>query len=280
MLNLKLSHNPLIQYRPIRTSDLEVLEKIHGDLFPIRYESEFFQNVVNGRDIVSWGAVDRNRPNEQSDELIGFVTARTVLAKDSDIEEFLRYDSSRSEQTLIYILTLGVADSYRNLGIASSLIREVIKYASNIPTCRAVYLHVISYNNPAIYLYKKMSFQCVRRLSAFYFINDQHYDAYLFIYYVNGGRSPCSPFFQLEDLLERPLSKSAVANSWASIFLRELIKLIVTGAKSGYRMVAAKLWRKEDRKPSKWSKCKESGSLLPTKHNKRMPTEGALSQFV
>lgn len=51
----------------------------------IRYESEFFQNVVNGRDIVSWGAVDRNRPNGQSDELIGFVTARTVLAKASDV---------------------------------------------------------------------------------------------------------------------------------------------------------------------------------------------------
>nr|XP_016467834.1 PREDICTED: histone acetyltransferase MCC1-like [Nicotiana tabacum] len=193
MQNLKLSHNPLIHYRPIRTSDLEVLQKIHGDLFPIRYESEFFQNVVNGRGIVSWGAVDRNRPNGQNDELIGFVTARTVLAKDSDIEDFLRYDSSRSEQTLIYILTLGVADSYRNLGIASSLIHEVIKYASNIPTCRAVYLHVISYNNPAIYLYKKMYFQCVKRLPAFYFINGQHYDAYLFIYYVNGGRSPCSP---------------------------------------------------------------------------------------
>ncbi|XP_059304344.1 histone acetyltransferase MCC1 isoform X1 [Lycium ferocissimum] len=273
MPNLKLSHNPLIQYRPIRTSDLDVLEKIHGDLFPIRYESEFFQNVVNGRDIVSWVAVDRNRPNGQSDELIGFVTARTVLAKGSDIEEFLRYDSSRSEQTLIYILTLGVADSYRNLGIASSLIHEVIKYASNIPTCRAVYLHVISYNNPAIYLYKKMSFQRVRSLSAFYFINGQHYDAYLFIYYVNGGRSPCSPFFQLE----RPLSKSAVANSWTIIFPRELIKLLVTCAKSGFKTVAAKLWRKEDRKPSKWFKCKESGSLLPTKHHKRMSTEVAMS---
>ncbi|XP_009790327.1 histone acetyltransferase MCC1 [Nicotiana sylvestris] len=254
MQNLKLSHNPLIHYRPIRTSDLEVLQKIHGDLFPIRYESEFFQNVVNGRGIVSWGAVDRNRPNGQNDELIGFVTARTVLAKDSDIEDFLRYDSSRSEQTLIYILTLGVADSYKNLGIASSLIHEVIKYASNIPTCRAVYLHVISYNNPAIYLYKKMYFQCVRRLPAFYFINGQHYDAYLFIYYVNGGRSPCSPL--------------------------ELVKLLVTCAKSGFKTMAAKLWTKEERKPSKWPKSKESGSLLPTKHNRRMSTEGAVSQFV
>ena len=50
-----------------------------------RYESEFFQNVVNGRDIVSWAAVDCSRPNGQSDELIGFVTARIVLAKDSEV---------------------------------------------------------------------------------------------------------------------------------------------------------------------------------------------------
>lgn len=76
---------------------------------------------------------------------------------------------------------------------ASSLIREVVKYASSIPTCRAAYLHVISYNNPAIHLYTKMSFKCVRRLEGFYLINGQHYDSYLFVYYVNGARSPCSP---------------------------------------------------------------------------------------
>ena len=51
----------------------------------LRYESEFFHNVVNGREIVSWAAVDRNRPDGRSDELIGFVTARIVLAKDSEV---------------------------------------------------------------------------------------------------------------------------------------------------------------------------------------------------
>lgn len=50
-----------------------------------RYESEFFYNVVNGHDIVSWGAVDRSQSNGQSDELIGFVTARIVLGKDSEV---------------------------------------------------------------------------------------------------------------------------------------------------------------------------------------------------
>lgn len=42
--------------------------------------------MVNGRDIVSWGAVDSSRPDGQSDELIGFVTARIVLAKESEVD--------------------------------------------------------------------------------------------------------------------------------------------------------------------------------------------------
>ncbi|KAL7106681.1 hypothetical protein ACP275_06G009000 [Erythranthe tilingii] len=255
MVDLRVPYRPIIAYRPIRPSDFAILEKIHGDLFPIRYESEFFHNVVNGHDIVSWGAVDHSRPNEQSDELIGFVTARIVSAKDSEIEDLLSFDLSKTDQTLVYILTLGVVESYRNLGIASSLINEVTKYASNVYTCRAVYLHVISYNNPAIHFYKKMSFQCLRRLYNFYYINGHHYDSYLFVYYVNGGRSPCSPL--------------------------ELVTLFVTYAKSGFKSVAAKLWRNEEKKISKWPKCKESGCLLPTVQNKRSVTgEGSRCQFV
>lgn len=50
-----------------------------------RYEAEFFHKVVNGHDIVSWGAVDRSRPDEQSDELIGFVTVRLIAANESEV---------------------------------------------------------------------------------------------------------------------------------------------------------------------------------------------------
>ncbi|CAN1164929.1 Histone acetyltransferase MCC1 [Linum perenne] len=196
MARPKVSHRPRICFRAILPSDLEILERMHAEIFPIRYESEFFQHVVNGHDIVSWAAIDRGRPNGNGDEMIGFVTARIVLAKESEIGDLLRYDPSRPDQTLLYILTLGVVDTYRNLGIASSLIREVIQYASSIRTCRAIYLHVISYNIAAIQLYKKMSFRCIRRLQGFYFINGQHYDSFLFVYYVNGGRSPCSPLCQ------------------------------------------------------------------------------------
>jgi len=36
---------------------------------------------------------------------------------DMQIEDLFRYNSSRKDLTLVYILTLGVVDSYRNLGI-------------------------------------------------------------------------------------------------------------------------------------------------------------------
>ncbi|KAF9670434.1 hypothetical protein SADUNF_Sadunf13G0068600 [Salix dunnii] len=288
MAKQNLSHHPTICYRPIQPCDLEILERIHADIFPIRYESEFFQSVVHERDIVSWAAVDRSQPNGRSDELIGFVTARIVLAKETEqqikdiasmcqasydwinqahvflcnpsdeyeqknfliltpmIGDLLRYDPSKPDQTLVYILTLGVVETYRNLGIARSLIRQVIKYASSVPACRAVYLHVISYNVPAIHLYKKMSFKCIRRLQDFYLINGQHYDSFLFVYYVNGGRSPCSPL--------------------------ELLIAVVSYMTSGLKSVAARI-RKNEEKTAKWPKCKETQSLMSMQTKRNLTTE-------
>ncbi|KAK1431570.1 hypothetical protein QVD17_08030 [Tagetes erecta] len=246
MMNLRASRHPSISYRPIRPSDLEVLRKLHGDLFPIRYEDEFFLNVVHGRDIVSWGAVDRNRPDDENDELIGFVTARIVMAKESEIEDILRFDKSRSDQSLVYILTLGVVESYRNFGIATSLIREVIKYASDMPNCRAVYLHVISYNGSAINLYQKMSFLCIRRLHEFYYIDGRHYDAYLFVYYVNGGRSPCSPL--------------------------ELVTLIMAYMRRGLKLVFSRVHKNGEKNGSKRVKYRDKSCLLPLTQSKRSIT--------
>ncbi|XP_010549844.1 PREDICTED: histone acetyltransferase MCC1 [Tarenaya hassleriana] len=238
-----ISLRPAICYRPINPSDLERLEQIHRDIFPIRYESEFFQSVVSGCDIVSWGAVDRSRPDGHRDELIGFVTAKIVLARESEIADLIRYDSTKGEETLVYILTLGVVETYRNLRIASSLINEVIKYASGIPTCRGVYLHVIAHNNPAIRLYTRMSFRCVRRLHGFYLISGQHFDAYLFARFINGARSPCSPL--------------------------EIVMLVVNYMRSGLKSVASKLKKKEEGKGLKWIKCKDTRCLLPTQQTKR-----------
>ncbi|KAG0564069.1 hypothetical protein M758_8G075300 [Ceratodon purpureus] len=187
-----INHRSTISYRKIRPSDLVVLQKMHEDLFPIKYEMDFFLNVVHGRGILSWAAVDRSRTDSQCDELIGFVTARVIAASEDDEIDMLGYEISKSERTLIYILTLGVAQSYRNSGIASALLWEVIEYANQMSSCRALYLHVIAYNRPAIMFYQKNMFQCLRRLHNFYTIDGDTHDAFLYVFYVNGGRSPCT----------------------------------------------------------------------------------------
>ncbi|RZR95841.1 hypothetical protein BHM03_00024747 [Ensete ventricosum] len=86
MLEPRGSHRPTIIYRPIQPSDLEVLEQIHLALFPIRYERDFFLNVVHGHGIVSWAAVDG-----QNDELVGFITTRLILARESEHYDICSY---------------------------------------------------------------------------------------------------------------------------------------------------------------------------------------------
>uniref|UniRef100_A0A1J3IYM2 N-alpha-acetyltransferase 60 n=1 Tax=Noccaea caerulescens TaxID=107243 RepID=A0A1J3IYM2_NOCCA len=250
----KIPLRPTICFRPINPSDLERLEQIHRDIFPIRYESEFFQNVVNGGDIISWAAIDRSRPDGHSEELIGFVTAKIVLAKESEISDLIRYDSSKGEETLVYILTLGVVETYRKRGIAKSLINEVVKYASTIPVCRGVYLHVIAHNNPAIRLYKRMSFRCVRRLHGFYLINGQHFDSFLFVYFINGSRSPCSPL--------------------------DLAVLVLNYMRTGIKSVASRLTMKQEEKGLKWLKCKDNARcLLPTQTKRNVASERLSSGY-
>eukprot|EP00245_Coleochaete_scutata_P008679 TRINITY_DN2698_c0_g1_i1.p1 TRINITY_DN2698_c0_g1~~TRINITY_DN2698_c0_g1_i1.p1 ORF type:complete len:341 (+),score=33.91 TRINITY_DN2698_c0_g1_i1:108-1130(+) len=219
-----------ISYRRIRPSDLEALEDMHQALFPIRYEAEFFEKVVHGQGIISWAAIDTSRP--PSEELVGFITARVVSTSESEESALLGYEFMQTERTLVYILTLGVLKPYRNIGVASSLVWRVIDYANSCPSVRALYLHVIAYNRSAILFYKKNLFQCIRKLYNFYKINGQYYDAFVYVYYVNGGRPPCSPL----DLLS---STTSFLRSFCATWLARLS------------------WKKqEDDKGAKWLKCR------------------------
>ncbi|XLU56861.1 hypothetical protein S245_051509 [Arachis hypogaea] len=203
-----------IKYRSIQPSDEHTLQRIHDQLFPIRYESKFYQDVANGRGTESWGAVDVSRSDGQSDELIGFVTTRIVPAAEVEVNyvNYLKHfmkkivsihgnDLAKSDETLVHVLTLGVVKEYRHHGIASDLLKKVIENASMIQSCRAIYLHSSSENEAAVNLYKKMSFKLVRKLSKYYSFDGRHSDAYLFVYPLNGGRFHRWPFEVLISML-------------------------------------------------------------------------------
>ena len=73
------------------------------------------------------------------------------------------------QEEIVYILTLGVTEQYRHLGVASHLIQKVIQYAQG-QLCRAVYLHVIDYNEAALNLYARNNFEVLATLRNYYHI--------------------------------------------------------------------------------------------------------------
>ena len=73
---------------------------------------------------------------------------------------------------------------------ASHLVSQVLDFARSLRTCKGVYLHVVDYNLPAIRLYERLHFICLRRLPDFYQLEGSDYTALLYIFYLNGGSPP------------------------------------------------------------------------------------------
>ncbi|KAL3133406.1 hypothetical protein ABBQ38_007274 [Trebouxia sp. C0009 RCD-2024] len=181
--------------RPIVPQDLPDLRSAHEALFPIDYESHFYECVIYNRDqIFSWAAVSRD-PTLQHERLIGFVTARTFRLYDCSIADraCMGLESRLLDQEdIIYILTLGVTEQFRHLGVASQLIQKVIQYAKG-RLCRSVYLHVIDYNEAALNLYAANKFEVLATLRNFYHIDTGRqpdpertsYDAYLYAFLID-----------------------------------------------------------------------------------------------
>lgn len=60
--------------------------ELHIPPLVCRYEADFFNNVVTGRGILSWGAIDQGRGGAEADQLIGFVTAKIVSFADPEVQ--------------------------------------------------------------------------------------------------------------------------------------------------------------------------------------------------
>ena len=56
--------------------------------------------------------------------------------------------------------------------------------------CKALYLHVLASNEPAIQFYEKNKFQRRKYLQNYYLFDEKWHDAFLYVLYVNNGKPP------------------------------------------------------------------------------------------
>lgn len=79
-----------------------------------------------------------------------------------------------------YIMTIGVVDECRRMGLGTMLLEEVTKILRQTWTkCEILYLHVVDYNESALRFYERNNFSTLKRLKSHYYIFEKPYDALL-----------------------------------------------------------------------------------------------------
>ena len=177
-----------ISFRQIQPEDHNDIKKLHEEFFPVRYVDAFYDDAVLGRGIggqplITIIATVPMEKNGKSSQIIGFIFAQFMATRRCD-ERNLFY-ATNTPPKLFYILTLGVKQEYRKLGLATALVQKCIVCAKNDSSCGLIYLHVIHYNQAAIRLYETLGFQHIKTLTDFYTIEDKVYDSYLYGFYIN-----------------------------------------------------------------------------------------------
>lgn len=185
-------------FSEIEPAHRQRLQELHQELFPVEYSEKFYDNAVQkvgirgGKLFSSIACQERNG----SLEMVGFVLAQFIPSQECD-ETFNMFDAGGEPQFVFYILTLGVDKSLRRSGLGTMMLKQCVEHASSNPSCGGVYLHVISYNIPALKFYVKNGFKNLVQFPGFYKIHNRAYSSNLCCFYMNGFQPPF--FSRIED---------------------------------------------------------------------------------
>jgi histone acetyltransferase MCC1 len=185
-----------LRCRMIQPQDREVIQRLHEEWFPVLYQDEFFDELVQGRMIgsgdplltrvaVEEDANDNDLPPQE--RIVGCVVGSFVNANllSKFMQELLVNDIG-THPRLFYIMTLGCVRRVRRTGLASTMVDEILAAVAQDVSCGVVYLHVKVDNVAAIRMYEKLGFYRVTEIENYYSINETLHNCYLYARYFHG----------------------------------------------------------------------------------------------
>lgn len=174
-----------IQLRFLCPSDLDSIRNLCLDWFPIEYPQEWYEQIATSRYYSLIAIIE----GEICGLIVSEIKPYARLSKeDRDI-----LPASMSECEVGYILSLGVHSKFRRKGIGSLLLDTFVRHitaADRLRPVKALYLHVLTTNQPAIVFYEKQKFKYHSFLPYYYSIRGRSRDAFLYVKYFSGGRRP------------------------------------------------------------------------------------------
>ncbi|XP_069701615.1 N-alpha-acetyltransferase 60 [Periplaneta americana] len=175
-----------LQLRFLCPSDLEEVRALCQDWFPIDYPYSWYEDITSNPRFYSLAAV-------YDGIIIGLIVAEIKSYIKLNREDRGILSQSFSKQTEVgYILSLGVSKDHRRNGIASLLLDNLISHLTTVEhvDCKALFLHVLTTNSPAIHFYEHRNFRLHSFLPYYYSIKGKCKDGFTYVLYINGGHPP------------------------------------------------------------------------------------------
>ncbi|XP_023726916.1 N-alpha-acetyltransferase 60 [Cryptotermes secundus] len=175
-----------LQLRFLCPSDLEEVRALCQDWFPIDYPYSWYEDITSNPRFYSLAAV-------YDGVIIGLIVAEIKSYIKLNREDRGILSQSFSKQTEVgYILSLGVSKDHRRNGIASLLLDNLISHLTTVEhvDCKALFLHVLTTNSPAIHFYEHRNFRLHSFLPYYYSIKGKCKDGFTYVLYINGGHPP------------------------------------------------------------------------------------------
>ncbi|TMW49129.1 hypothetical protein DOY81_005784 [Sarcophaga bullata] len=142
-----------VQLRFLVPDDLTEVRTLCQDWFPIDYPLSWYEDITSSSRFFSLAAV-------YNLAIIGLIVAEIKPYKNLNKEDKgILPDSMGKTADIGYILSLGVHRKHRRNGIGSLLLDALINHLTTAErqSVKAIFLHVLTTNQPAILFYEKRS---------------------------------------------------------------------------------------------------------------------------
>jgi len=126
-----------VQFGDLTEKNIGQLRLLNEALYPVNYQDKFYKDVLNQGELAQYVYF--------RDLLVGAICARVEPQDDMTFK--------------MYILTLGVLEPYRRLGIGSRMVDYIVGKAREQPDVKEIYLHVQVGNDSAVDFYRKHGFE-------------------------------------------------------------------------------------------------------------------------
>ncbi|XP_046812050.1 N-alpha-acetyltransferase 60, partial [Lucilia cuprina] len=145
-----------VQLRFLVPDDLTEVRTLCQDWFPIDYPLSWYEDITSSSRFFSLAAV-------YNLAIIGLIVAEIKPYRNLNKEDKgILPDSMGKTADIGYILSLGVHRKHRRNGIGSLLLDALINHLTTAErqSVKAIFLHVLTTNQPAILFYEKRRFVC------------------------------------------------------------------------------------------------------------------------